>query len=309
MAGSLNVAPKSSISAIRPGSAVPKAAGLDWFRFALALGYLTAASAYIVWHHGFFSPDQFFVLALLVALSLGRFKAFLWDWMPLVALLLGYEYVRGLVPLINANAHTELMIWFDQRVFGNLPTLTLQNRFYCPGEPRWYDYASVVLYLLHFVVPLLVAFIFWLRNREVFKQYAAGMVILSYLAYLTYLAYPTVPPWMASQGGLLPYIVKILDVTFASFGQPIYLPTVYRHLGVNMVAAVPSLHAAYPLLTGLFVARESRKLIPLMAIYVISGWVAVVYLGEHYVFDVLAGAVYALFTYGLLKFWPYWKRR
>ena len=142
-----------------------------------------------------------------------------------------------------------------------------------------------------------------------FKEYAAGMVLLSYLAYLTYLAYPAVPPWLASKAGMLPYVTKILDATFATFRQPIHLPTVYRFVGANMVAAVPSLHAAYPLLTGLFVGRESRRLIPVMAVYMASVWMAVIYLGEHYVFDVVAGVAYALVTYCLLRVWRKLKTR
>lgn len=280
-----------------------KSSRYDKFMFSLAIAYLLAICGFMVWHRNFFSPDQFFVFALVAALLLGRVKTFLWDWVPLMLLLFGYEYIRGLVPLVNKHVHVHLMIYFDQFVFGTVPTVNLQSRFYTPGHPHWYDYAAVCLYLLHFIVPMMVAFIFWLKNRQLFRQYASAMVLLSYLTYLTYLAFPAAPPWMAADAGFLPHVTKIMDVTFAHFSQPIQMPTVYRYFGENLMAAVPSLHAAYPLLTALFVGKRVPKLIPLLIVYVLAVWVAVVYLGEHYAFDVFLGIIYALFAYAVAVHW------
>jgi hypothetical protein len=281
----------------------------DRLMFRLAIAYGAAVSVYVIWHRTFLSPDQFLVIGMLAALMLGRAKAFLRDWIPLILLLFGYEYIRGLVETINQSVHILPMIQFDRLVFGTVPTVELQTRFYTPGQPQWYDYAAVVLYLLHFVVPLTVAFIFWVQNARIFKQYSAAMVILSYITYFTYLAFPAAPPWMAAQAGFLPPVTKIMDATFSDLSTQIQLPSIYRLCGVNLVAAVPSLHAAYPLLTALFVGRKAPKLIPVMALYVVSVWVAVVYLGEHYAFDVFVGMIYALFTYGAVKYWPNMKSR
>jgi hypothetical protein len=276
----------------------------DKFMVGLAIAYGASVIVYLVWHHGFLTPDQFLVMAMLAALLLGRLKAFLWDWIPLILLLFGYEYVRGLVQKINPNVHIFPMIRFDRFVFGTVPTIALQARFYTPGQPCWYDYAAIILYFLHFVVPLTVAFVFWLKNRKLFKQYAAAMVLVSYLTYLTYLAFPAVPPWLAARAGFLPPVARIMDATLSGISAQIQLPTIYSYCGVNLVAAVPSLHAAYPLLTAIFVGGRAPKLIPVMAVYSVAVWVALVYLGEHYVFDVFSGIIYALLTAGLLRYWP-----
>jgi hypothetical protein len=275
----------------------------DRCMIALAAIYVIAVSIYLFWHGDFFGVNEFFIIALVAALFLGRIKAFLWDWLPLVLLLSGYEYVRGLVPEINDHIHMAPMIDFDRFVFGNVPTLALQARLYKPGELHWFDYGSTLLYFAHFLVPLTVAFIFWLKSRPLFKQYATCMVTLSYISYLTYLIFPAAPPWMAAEVGLLPPVARILNLALSHFGQPIQVSAIYRYVGVNLVAAVPSLHAAYPLLTSLFVVRKAPKLIPLAALYTMSVWFAVVYLGEHYVFDVVLGVVYALFAYGVVVHW------
>lgn len=281
-----------------------KSSPYDRTIFGLVLVYIALTSGYLVCRHNFVSPDQFFILVLLLSVLLGRTKTFLTDWLPLVVLLFGYEYVRGLVPLINDHVHLQPMIDFDRFFFGSVPTVALQSRYFSAGSPRWYDYAAVSLYLMHFIVPLAAAFLLWLQDRKIFREYSAGILILSYLAYLTYLIFPAAPPWLAAQAGLIPNVNRILAVTLQSLRDPIYLPTIYSKLGVNQVAAVPSLHAAYPLLTALFVGEKAPKLLPMMAAYVFSVWMAIVYLGEHYVFDVVTGVIYALAAYGLVVYWP-----
>jgi hypothetical protein len=272
--------------------------------FAIAAVYILVTGGVMVWHRNLLSPDQFFVLTFLVSALMGRARPFLRDWLPLVILLLGYDYVRGLVPIVNSHVYLRPMIDFDRFVFGSVPTIALQAKFYVADSPHWYDYAAVILYFLHFVVPLGAAFLFWLQDRRMFREYAAGLLVLSYLAYFTYLIFPAAPPWLAAQAGLLPEVHRILANTLLQFRDPISLPTIYSKIGVNMVAAVPSLHAAYPLLTALFVGEKLPKLIPLLVVYVFSVWMAVIYLGEHYAFDVFTGVIYAVAAYLLVVYWP-----
>jgi hypothetical protein len=265
---------------------------------------LTVTATYLSSHGNFILPDQFFVLVLVAAVLLGRVRAFLWDWLPLVVLLFGYDYVRGLVPLLNDHVYLTPMIDFDRFLFGSVPTIALQSRFYNPDLPHWYDFAAAILYFLHFIVPLTAAFLFWLWDRAMFREYAAAILILSYSAYLTYLAFPAAPPWLAAQSGLLPPVSRILESTLQQFPDPISLPTLYSKLRVNPVAAVPSLHAAYPLLMTLFVGRKWPKLAPVLAVYALAVWMAIVYLGEHYVFDIVTGVIYAVVMYLLVIYWP-----
>jgi hypothetical protein len=258
------------------------------------LGYLVIVSAFMVWHQEFFSPDRFFVFAFLGMLLLGRAWQFFWDWMPWILLILGYDYLRGLVPQISGRVHVHAMIYFDKLLFGVVPTIALQHRFFTDGHIRWYDQAAVILYFLHFVVPFLAAVVFWIIDRHIFKQYMAAMVVLSYAAFVTYFLFPAMPPWMAGQMGFLPPVAHIMDQVLAHFAHPVNLPTVYNYVGANLVAAVPSLHAAYPLMMALFMQKKWPKWGLLAFAYPFAMWFAVVYLGEHYVFDVVVGIIYTL---------------
>jgi len=70
----------------------------------------------------------------------------------------------------------------------------------------------------------------------------------------------------------------------------------------NLVAAVPSLHAAWPVI-GLLVIRKHglpHWLFGAQALQALGVAFAVVYAGEHYAVDVLAGVIYALVAWWIL---------
>jgi membrane-associated phospholipid phosphatase len=123
------------------------------------------------------------------------------------------------------------------------------------------------------------------------------MVGLSYMAFLTYLVYPAAPPWLAAQHGIIPQIVHVTDVAFSQFSPFIALPTVYKYFAPNLTAAVPSLHAAYPFFTPLFIGKKYPKAVPFLVLYAVGVAFAVIYLGDHYFFDVALGFAYAYLAY------------
>ena len=67
---------------------------------------------------------------------------------------------------------------------------------------------------------------------------------------------------------------------------------------VNDVAAIPSLHAAYTLLVVLFFwSRVPLWARLLLLLYPLAMGFTLVYTGEHYIFDVALGWVYAVAVY------------
>jgi membrane-associated phospholipid phosphatase len=77
------------------------------------------------------------------------------------------------------------------------------------------------------------------------------------------------------------------------------------------VAAVPSLHAAYPLLLVLFFWKSAGRWRWLLALYPLAMALTLVYTGEHFVIDVLLGWMYAtvVFVVGNRLFDAYEIRR
>jgi len=75
------------------------------------------------------------------------------------------------------------------------------------------------------------------------------------------------------------------------------------------VAAMPSLHAAYPAMLLLFFWRDGWRLRIPFALYTLAMGFALVYGGEHFVTDILVGWLYAAVAYGAVCVaWPAWRR-
>lgn len=275
---------------------------MNRYVFIISIAYFILVSIFLIWHGSFFSPDQFFVMGLFLTLFIGKFKQFVKDWSMPVTLFLGYDYLRGLVPKLSQTAHIYPMINFDKLFFGNIPTIELQSLFFSNGFIHWYDYLATIFYMSHFIMPMIIGYIFWFKDRKYFNKYSLALLLLSYSAFITYIIFPAMPPWMAAQKNIIPPVFKIMDQVFANLAYPINLPTVYKYVGANLVAAVPSLHAAYPWLTFLFLLTKIKKWGFLFIPYVLGVWFSIVYLGEHYVFDILIGVIYATFFFGLSAF-------
>jgi membrane-associated phospholipid phosphatase len=60
------------------------------------------------------------------------------------------------------------------------------------------------------------------------------------------------------------------------------------------VAAVPSLHTAYSLLVVVFAFAWRRRVGLAFVVYPVLMWFTIVYFADHYVFDLVVGAVYAI---------------
>ncbi len=149
---------------------------------------------------------------------------------------------------------------------------------------------------------MIVGFLFWIKDRHFFKEYALGLLMLSYAAFLTYMIYPATPPWLASSQGYLPPIQEITSTVMSHFLTAHFdMPSVYSFLRANPVAAIPSLHAAFPLLIFLFLWKRFSKPSLVFFPYVIGVWLTVMYLGEHYFIDVCIGALYAVMTFAIVE--------
>jgi PAP2 superfamily len=305
------VASSAPVTAAPAAAVRPQAARFEWQKAdrndrAIVIAifvYLIVTGGLMLASEGFLSPDQFFLLALAGICFTGRIEAFFWDWMPPILLLLVYDSLRGLTPFLIRNVHVMPMIGFDRWLFGRLPTLWLQERFYSSGVTHWYDTAAVTMYAAHFFVPLILAFVFWLIDRPLFKRYMAAMVIVSCMAFITYCVFPAMPPWMASERGFLPPVHHITTILLSSTGPHVMLPTVYRYVGINLVAAVPSLHAVFPLTMALFLRKRFPRWGWAAFLYPPVVWVGIVYLGDHYVFDIVAGIVYTIAAYAVTAQW------
>ena len=285
-------------------------------------GYVIVLSGLMIVSGVSITPDVMLVALGLAAVILGRGRLFIRDWVPFIGLFLAYELMRGYADDINRVIHSSDILGLERALFGGaLPTEVLQHAFHPATGLDVLAMVGTVFYFLHFPLPIAVAFLLWIRRRRAYYDYVAALILLSMAGFATYLVLPVAPPWWAADHGLingpngLPAITYLkaqgfndLAHLFGFEGRYLYSYTVYE-INPNAVAAFPSLHAGYPFLAFLFARRAFGKPGWLMLAYAACVWLAVVYLADHYVVDVIGGIVYASAAYLAIVHAPGWFRR
>ena len=261
----------------------------------LVIGYLVGLGAMILVKGVFLSADRYFLILLVPAIALGVGRAYVRDFLPFIALVLVYEEARGLAHTLHPHPFYEPMLTLDRWIgLGEIPTVRLQGWLW-HGHLEWYDHALSLLDRLHFIVPPTLLLLIWLERREVFYRCAITLLTVSFAGALTFLIFPAAPPWLASKHGLVPHVYRIGYIEGGDSPVATSKSWIEAHLLGNPVAAVPSLHAAYATLVVLFVyAWRGRRWALCAAPYAIGMWFTVVYLGDHYVADIIVGLAYAI---------------
>ena len=279
--------------------------------YAVLLSFLMIARGISV------TPDVVVVGFGLAAILLGRGRLFLRDWIPFVALFFAYELMRGYADKFGLPIHVAEFVQLDRLIgLGTLPTTWLQGLFHsgAASSPDVLATISVIFYFLHFPLPLAVGFLLWIHQRRVYYDFVAALILLSMAAFVTYLLLPVAPPWWADKFGYASGILHLRDTGFQGladffhFGNYFYSYAAYS-ISSNDVAAFPSLHAAYPFLAFLFARHAFGRTGWLMLAYSACIWFAIVYLGEHWVADIIGGVIYASVAYFVVMHGPGWAKR
>jgi hypothetical protein len=122
------------------------------------------------------------------------------------------------------------------------------------------------------------------------------VLALSAAGLATYVLYPAAPPWLAARHHLIPPIHRLSGLGWDVLGLPRAGALLADSQGqVNQVAAVPSLHTAFAVLTCLVLFPVARRVWQRAALvgYAVLMPLVLVWAGEHYVVDTLLGAGYA----------------
>ncbi|WGL52610.1 phosphatase PAP2 family protein [Nocardioides sp. BP30] len=218
-------------------------------------------------------------------------------WSPLSAILVLYAVAQWIsAPLAGrthaggANRlgfalHTSGPRRIDEAVFGVLPSAWLQ-RHLVDGSTHWYDAVAALVYATHFVsIPLVTAFV-WFRARDRFAAWLVSVLGLTLIGVTGYVVYPAAPPWLGS-----PHVERISRLGWHYLQlDPIARVSAIGQGDSNPVAAMPSLHAGAALLvSGFLWPLAHRWWRPVLALYVVLMALTLVYTGEHYAVDVVAG--------------------
>lgn len=191
---------------------------------------------------------------------------------------------------LGFGLHVTGPVAVDEGVFGAVPSVWLQQRL-VDGSAHWYDAAAALVYVTHFLSIPLVTGIVWFCLRDRFVAWFAVLLTFTTIGVSVYIGYPAAPPWLASDWGEIGTVNRISSPGW----DYLHLDAIGRLIvsgqeGSNPVAAMPSLHAGTAMLVALFFWPLASSLLRGALLgYAVLMALTLVYTGEHYVVDVVAG--------------------
>jgi membrane-associated phospholipid phosphatase len=171
---------------------------------------------------------------------------------------------------------------------GTCPTVRLQRALGRPGRIRPHDLVLSCVHWSWFIVPHGTLLYLLLRHRRLYLRSAALMAACFDLGCVVYWAVPTAPPWWAGANGNMPPVRRIMAETGERVWKRLWRP-LYHSLEGNPFAAMPSLHFGTSVMAARLLSGVGRGPATLGWSYALTLGFGLVYLGEHYLIDLIAG--------------------
>ncbi len=274
---------------------------LNRFTTVLLIGYLAFVVAFMVLKRAAITADVFVVFVSVIAVMLGRGRTFVRDWAPFLLIFLAWEAMRGVANQFGAEVQSDGVIAVERFIsFGIVPPVELQRLFHRPGVIGPLEIATASIYAAHFLLPLAVAFVLWLKRRVAYYHYVIALMLMSFAQFFTAIVLPVAPPRYAALYGEALNVVDLGSEVAQKTGIGV-LSWAYHNMIGNPVAAFPSLHAAYPILAYLFLRDHWPRAAWLMLAYTAAVWFSIMFLGHHYLVDAVGGLVYAVVAYVVVR--------
>src|ERR1700722_4057386 len=244
-----------------------------------------------------FKTDQLILIALFNAMyfisSITRkfilaFSVFIIYWII-------FDYMKAFPNYRYHDVHIGSLYNSEKNIFG----ITSGNNLLTPSEyllqhqQTWLNVITGFFYLCWVPLPLIFAGILFFKNRKYFFYFSLSFLLVNILGFIIYYIYPAAPPWYVQQYGF-DFIPATHGNTaglqrFDDFFHSHIFTGIYSKSS-NVFAAIPSLHASYPLLVLYYGLKYKFGYWNFLFFIIMIGiWFAAVYNSHHYVLDVLAG--------------------
>ncbi len=213
-----------------------------------------------------------------------------------------YDSMRVLpnyqVNTVHIKQPYELEKWlFGIKEAGKILT---PNEYFAVHHQKTSDFLAGFFYINWIPIPLGFGVYLFFKNKSLFLQFSLAFLLVNIAGFIIYYLYPAAPPWYVARYGFDLHLgVPGSRAGLSRFDELINYPlfqNIYNK-NANVLAAMPSLHATYPLIVTYysFKAQTSRFWTVFFAFFTLGIWFAAVYTNHHYLIDVLAGIILAIF--------------
>jgi hypothetical protein len=270
-------------------------------QFAIRLGIVAViVAAVALFATSFIAYGSIAALSVLVV-PVTRVRSFALAFLPYIAIWGIFTFLRSFADeTILAETLNTKVASFERWLFnGQLPTVTLQDRFFDPNNLHWYDYYFTFTHWSYFIIPHLVAIRLWYKHPARFKQFLSGLSLTMAIGLMIYFLIPSNPPWMAPEPINSPAaapVYRIMELVAKTVNGGLYQASNSVIGQSNPIAAMPSMHFAITFFLVFPAWHAGKKWFIASLYYAATMALTLVYCGEHYVVDVTVGGIIA--TYG-----------
>jgi len=212
-----------------------------------------------------------------------------------------YDSMRIIPNYEVSSVHIKEPYEIEKSLFGiavNQSILT-PNEYFAIYNNQFLDFVSGFFYINWIPVPIGFGIFLYLKDKELFFKYSISFLLVNLIGFILYYLYPAAPPWYVQKFGFDLHIgISGNRAGLERFDNLINIAIfegIYNK-NANVLAAMPSLHSAYPVVVFYFAIKKNVKTIfkTLFIIFMLGIWFSAVYSSHHYIIDVIAGIALAL---------------
>jgi len=257
---------------------------------ALLIGYKTDQLFLVLLFNGFFyasRPTRRFILG---------FSVFIVFWII-------FDSMKAFPNYRFSAVHIESIYKAEKSLFGIrlqgdgqvIPGgILTPNEYWAIHSSTFLDVLTGFFYLCWIPLPLAFAGYLFYKDRETFFCFALTFLLVNLIGFVGYYVYPAAPPWYVQLYGFAFHSHTPGNTAGLGRFDQFFHGSVFSSLyakSSNVFAAMPSLHASYPLIVVYYGTRRTnlRWMNVLFALIMVGIWFAAVYSSHHYILDVLAG--------------------
>lgn len=214
------------------------------------------------------------------------------DWFAVTAWIIFYGMSRAAADAVGMPIQEKIWIDADRILgFGQLPNHRLQSLIDWDAPAKWWEASFSIMYISHFLVGFAVLIVMYHRDRLVWGRWWRRLVLMNSIGLIGFVLLPSAPPWMSAESGNIAMVYEGLprgwDVIKVQWIHELFT---FGRNHANEIAAMPSLHAAWPALLYLFWGpRHGKAMRGLLAFYALFMGFTIVITGQHWLIDVFAG--------------------
>lgn len=206
-----------------------------------------------------------------------------------------YDSMRILPNYEVSYVHIQEPYNLEKALFGIMVNNTLlsPNEFFAIYHTKFLDLLSGLFYINWVPIPLAFGVYLFLKDKFLFTRYALVFFLVNIVGFAIYYIYPAAPPWYVDIYGFDLHIgVQGNSARLSNFDEIVGFPifaNIYNK-NANVLAAMPSLHATYPLIVLYFGIKKGLGWVNgLFVLFMLGIWFATVYSNHHYILDILVG--------------------